>query len=112
MQKMPLEPSVVSDVRLALVEEQDNLEMMPKTKFFSFLSEEALPRIKRRVGIHMLEVMKTITNVLHIQCEVSCRTCHLTRLFLCELSRLHRRMFVLTEFFKLSLLNKHKISAC
>ena len=73
LQKMPQEPRVLSKVRLVLDRTKETLDkMMPQAEFFKFLSAEALPQLEDQVGDHALEALRTITNVLNIQCEVSC----------------------------------------
>ena len=73
---MPQEPRVLSNVRSSLTTMYDKLKViMPQAEFFGFLSAQVLPQIEVQVGSHkVLEVLRTICNVLHIQFEVSFQT--------------------------------------
>ena len=73
LQKMPPEPAVLIDIRKALISQKAALnKLMSREEFFKFLTC-TLPSVHEKVGHgrHLEEVLRTLTDVLHIECDVS-----------------------------------------
>ena len=70
---MPPEPAVLIDIRKALISQKAALnKLMSREEFFEFLTC-TLPNVHEKVGHghHLEEVLRTLTDVLHIECDVS-----------------------------------------
>ena len=68
-QRMPQEPRVVSDVRSMLDKMRETLEkMMLEENFFDFMSSQGLTQLTQKRNV---ELLRKVTNILHIQHEVS-----------------------------------------